>query len=73
MHKSKYIMDTTDDPRIYRSALKEYRANEGDINCPLCAYHPRWKSTNYKANENFPPDRNYKSWKTKRKHQYRFK
>ena len=61
MAKYKKILDTTNNSRVYKIALKHYREICGDIYCAYCPYHRHengcWKT-----------DRN---WKNYRKTQYR--
>ena len=67
----KSILKTTDDPRTYKSALKDLREKTGRIACAYCAYH---------TNENLRSRNFHKKclkwdakvcWKKLRKKQYR--
>lgn len=62
MAKLKEIIETTDNSRIYKIALKMYREKQWKINCSFCPYHRydnlRWNM--YRRN-----------WKQYRKNQYK--
>ena len=64
MAKYKKILDTTNNSRVYKIALKHYREITGDISCAYCPYH---------RNENYTRYSDYikRNWKSYRKTQYK--
>ena len=65
MSKAKYkkIVETTTDNRVYKIALKEYRALRCEISCGICPYH---RGENYKRY-----GWKHRNWKNYRKTQYK--
>ena len=61
MAKCKKIVDTTDNSRVYKMALKRHREHCGDISCAYCPYH-RIENGWWNKNRN---------WKNYRKTQYK--
>jgi len=60
--KYKRIVDTTDNNRVYKIALKHYRAHQCKISCDICPYH---------GGENFHYWFRQRNWKNYRKTQYK--
>ena len=63
MAKYKKILDTTNNSRVYKIALKHYREITGDISCAICPYH-RHENQLYR-------DWRKRNWKNYRKTQYK--
>ncbi len=60
--KYKTILDTTDNSRIYKLALKRHREHCGDISCAWCPYHRKENGWSWFLQRN---------WKSYRKTQYK--
>lgn len=64
--KSKIILDTTTNSKIYKRALKFHRESTGKIKCSRCPYHGG-------ENGHYYNHRDYRNWKKYRKTQYKIK
>jgi len=64
--KTKDILDTTTNSKIYKRYLKHYREYTGQIYCSVCPYHGG-------ENGYYHNHRDYRNWKRYRKHQYKVK
>ena len=62
MAKYKKILDTTDNSRVYKIALKHYREITGEISCAYCPYHRHENGWSHFLDRN---------WKNFRKTQYK--
>ena len=59
----KEILDTTNNNRVYKIALKHYRELQCEISCSICPYH---RGENYRR-----WGWKYRNWKNYRKTQYK--